>query len=72
MGITAELAQFTADIRLDRLPEDVVRRARFLVLAWLLKRYGEEIRHFIEKRLGQVAGVIVVAIILLFVGARFL
>ena len=32
MGITAELAQFTADIRLDRLPPDVVRRARFLVL----------------------------------------
>ena len=32
MGITAELAQFTADIRLDRLPPDVVKRARFLVL----------------------------------------
>src|SRR5690349_12123370 len=32
MGITAELAQFTADIRLDRLPPDVVSRARFLVL----------------------------------------
>ena len=32
MGITTDLAQFTADIRLDRLPPDVVRRARFLVL----------------------------------------
>ena len=32
MGITAELAQFTADIRLDRLPPEVVTRARFLVL----------------------------------------
>ena len=32
MGITTELAQFTADIRLDRLPPDVVKRARFLVL----------------------------------------
>jgi membrane protein YqaA with SNARE-associated domain len=50
----------------------VARGARFLLLAWLLKRYGEEIRHFIEKRLGQVAGVIVVAIILLFVAARLL
>ena len=28
----AELAQFTADIRLDRLPPEVVKRARFLVL----------------------------------------
>jgi 2-methylcitrate dehydratase PrpD len=32
MGITAELAQFTADIRLDRLPPEVVQRTRFLVL----------------------------------------
>ena len=32
MGITSELAQFTAAIRLDRLPPDVVTRARFLVL----------------------------------------
>ena len=32
MGITTELAQFTADIRLDRLPPEVVKRARFLVL----------------------------------------
>jgi len=32
MGITAQLAEFTAAIRLDRLPPDVVNRARFLVL----------------------------------------
>src|SRR6201994_956462 len=32
MGITAELARFTADIRLDRLPPDVAARARFLLL----------------------------------------
>ena len=32
MGITSELAQFSADIRLDRLPPEVVKRARFLVL----------------------------------------
>ena len=32
MGITAELAQFTADLTLNRLPPDVVGRARFLVL----------------------------------------
>jgi 2-methylcitrate dehydratase PrpD len=32
MGITADLAGFSADIALDRLPEEVVERARFLVL----------------------------------------
>jgi 2-methylcitrate dehydratase PrpD len=32
MGITAELAAFTAAIRLDRLPPEVVTRARFLLL----------------------------------------
>ncbi len=32
MGVTAILSDFTATIRLDRLPPDVVNRARFLVL----------------------------------------
>ena len=32
MGITAELSAFTAGIRLDQLPQDVVQRARYLVL----------------------------------------
>src|SRR3954453_6074252 len=32
MGITATLSQFCAGLRLDRLPPDVVHRARFLVL----------------------------------------
>ena len=31
-GVTTELARFSAEIRLDRLPPEVVRRARFLVL----------------------------------------
>lgn len=31
-GVTAELSAFTAGIRLDRLPPDVVARARFLLL----------------------------------------
>lgn len=34
----------------------VARGARFFILAWLLRRYGEEIRDFLEKRLGAVAG----------------
>ena len=32
MGVTADLAKFTADIQLAKLPPDVVTRARFLVL----------------------------------------
>ena len=32
MGITADLARFTADIGLNRLPPEVATRARFLVL----------------------------------------
>ena len=34
----------------------VARGARFFFLAWLLRRYGEDIRHFIEKRLGHAGG----------------
>lgn len=30
----------------------ISRTLRFLIVAWLLKRYGEPIREFIEKRLG--------------------
>jgi membrane protein YqaA with SNARE-associated domain len=50
----------------------LARGARFLALAWLLRRYGEPIRHFIEKRLGPVAAGIALAIILLFGATRFL
>ena len=32
MGITQQLSEFTAGIRLDRLPPEVVQRARYLVL----------------------------------------
>ena len=32
MGVTATLSEFTANIRLEALPADVVNRARFLVL----------------------------------------
>ncbi len=34
----------------------VARGARFFAMAWALKRWGEPIRHFIEKRLGLIAG----------------
>lgn len=50
----------------------LARGARFFVLAWLLKRYGAPIRHFIEERLGPVVAGVALAVILLFVGVRFL
>jgi membrane protein YqaA with SNARE-associated domain len=42
------------------------RGARFFLLAWLLRRYGEEIRHFIEKRLGLAAAGIAACAIVVF------
>jgi membrane protein YqaA with SNARE-associated domain len=48
------------------------RGARFFILAWLLRRYGESIRAFIEKRLGKIAALGALAIILLFGATRML
>lgn len=48
----------------------VARGARFLILAWLLRRYGESIRHFIEKRLGLLAGAAAIVLILLYILVR--
>jgi membrane protein YqaA with SNARE-associated domain len=50
----------------------LARGARFFILAALLRRYGEPIRHFTENRLGQVAAAAAVALILLFGVFRFL
>lgn len=41
----------------------VTRGARFFILAGLLQRYGEPIRHFIEKRLGVMTAVVAAALI---------
>jgi membrane protein YqaA with SNARE-associated domain len=50
----------------------VARGARFLLLAWLLRRYGEPIRHFIEKRLGMLAMAAAGVLILLYIVAHYL
>jgi membrane protein YqaA with SNARE-associated domain len=50
----------------------LARGARFYFLAWLLRRYGEPIRHFIEKRLGMIAGVAAAVVILLYILFRYL
>jgi membrane protein YqaA with SNARE-associated domain len=44
----------------------ITRGARFFFLAWLLRRYGEPIRHFIEKRLGLIAAAAAGVLILLY------
>lgn len=50
----------------------VARGGRFFLLAWLLRRYGEPIRHFIEKRLGLIAAIGAIVLIALFVAYRLL
>jgi len=48
----------------------LARGARFYALAWALGRYGEPIRAFIEKRLGLIAGVAALVLILLYFALR--
>jgi membrane protein YqaA with SNARE-associated domain len=50
----------------------VARGLRFAVMAWLLRRYGEPIREFIEKRLGLIAGLAAGVLIVMFVAVKFL
>jgi membrane protein YqaA with SNARE-associated domain len=49
----------------------IARGARFFALAWALNRYGEPIRHFIEKRLGLIAAVAAGLLILLYFIIKF-
>jgi len=49
----------------------VARGARFFVLAWAFERFGEPIRHFIERRLGLIAGVIAALVIVLYAIVRY-
>jgi membrane protein YqaA with SNARE-associated domain len=48
------------------------RGIKFFAIAWLLRRYGEPIREFIEKRLGLIALAAAVVIALLYVAIRLL
>ncbi len=49
----------------------LARGARFFALAWVLRRYGEPIRDFIEKRLNLIAAVVVGVIILAYLLYRW-
>ncbi len=48
----------------------VARGARFLALAWLLRRHGDAIRHFIERRLKVIAIIAAAVLIALYFGLK--
>jgi membrane protein YqaA with SNARE-associated domain len=50
----------------------IFRGARFFALAWALRRFGEPIKHFIEKRLGLIAGVAAAILIGLYAVVKLL
>ena len=50
----------------------IARGARFFALAWALRTYGETIKHFIEHRLGLIAGVGAAIIIALYFAVKYL
>jgi membrane protein YqaA with SNARE-associated domain len=50
----------------------IARGLRFFALAWALKRYGEPIRSFIEKRLGLIAAVAAAALIAIYFILKFM
>jgi membrane protein YqaA with SNARE-associated domain len=49
----------------------IARGARFFALAWALKTYGDQVRHFIEHRLGLVVGLIAAIVIALYFAVKF-
>ena len=50
----------------------VARGARFFALAWALKRFGEPIKDFIERRLGLIAAAAAAILIALYFAAKYL
>jgi len=68
--VTILSGALNVDLGLFIVSAIVARGARFFALAWLLRAYGPQIQHFIEKRLGMIAGGIAAAIILLYLAVR--
>ncbi len=50
----------------------VARGARFFALAWALRNWGDPIRDFIERRLGLIAAIVAVLLIVLYLAAKYL
>lgn len=49
----------------------VARGARFFAMAWALRRWGEPIRDFIERRLGLLAAVVAGLVILIYIVVKY-
>lgn len=49
----------------------VARGARFFALAWALRRYGDAIRDFVERRLGLIAASVAGIVILLYIVVKY-
>lgn len=49
----------------------IARGARFFALAWALRRFGEPIRAFIERRLGLIAAVAAIVLIAPYFAAKY-
>jgi membrane protein DedA with SNARE-associated domain len=49
----------------------IARGARFLALAWALRRFGEPIREFIERRLGLLAAIAAAVLIGLYLVLKY-
>lgn len=49
----------------------IARGARFFAMAWALRRFGEPIRDFIERRLGLLAAIVAGLVILLYVLVKY-
>ena len=69
LAIASGLAQFNYPLFLGA--SIVIRGFRFLVGAALVRRYGEPIRAFVERRLGLVTGAIAVVVIGAVVALKF-
>lgn len=50
----------------------IARGLRFYLLAFLLRRYGEAIQAFVEKRLGLILGAVAVLLVVLYVAYKML
>jgi membrane protein YqaA with SNARE-associated domain len=50
----------------------IARGARFFALGWALRRFGEPIRNFVEKRLGLIAGLAAAILVILYLAVKFL
>lgn len=50
----------------------LARGARFFALGWALRRYGEPIRDFVERRLGLIAAICAAILVALYLAVKYL